>query len=113
MMSNRGRLRADPGPGRFVSRHECRFVSRLPAGEVGVVRQVVDQLADHETVTAAVIAAGRKPRGRAVDLMIAATAVAEGLPLYTTIPADFTGLDALIRIIAVTRPPVPHEQLTR
>jgi len=24
--------------------------SRLPAGEVGVVRQVVDQLADHETV---------------------------------------------------------------
>ena len=50
MMSNRGRLRADPGPGRFVSRHECRFVSRLPAGEVGVVRQVDDQLADHETV---------------------------------------------------------------
>src|ERR1700684_1195956 len=50
MMSNRGRLRADPGPGRFVSRHECRFVSRLPASEVGVVRQVVDQLADHETV---------------------------------------------------------------
>jgi hypothetical protein len=34
----------------LVSRHECRFVSRLPAGEVGVARQVVDQLADHETV---------------------------------------------------------------
>jgi predicted nucleic acid-binding protein len=50
-------------------------------------------------VTAAVIAAGRKPRGRAVDLMIAATAIAEGLPLYTTNPADFTGLDTLIRII--------------
>ena len=48
-------------------------------------------------VTAAVIAAGRKPRGRAVDLMIAATAIAEGLPLYTTNPADFGGLDALIR----------------
>jgi predicted nucleic acid-binding protein len=29
-------------------------------------------------VTAAVIAAGRKPRGRAVDLMIAATAIARG-----------------------------------
>jgi predicted nucleic acid-binding protein len=64
-------------------------------------------------VTAAVIAAGRKPRGRAVDLMIAATAIAEGLPLYTTNPADFTGLDALIRIIPVTRPPVPHEQPAR
>ena len=58
-------------------------------------------------VTAAIIAAGRKPRGRAVDLMIAATAIAEGLPLYTTNPADFTGLDALIRIILVTWPPVP------
>ena len=61
-------------------------------------------------VTAAVIAAGRKPRGRAVDLMIAATAIAEGLPLYTTNPADFTGLDTLIRIIPVTRPVVPHER---
>ena len=61
-------------------------------------------------VTAAVIAAGRKPRGRATDLMIAATAIAEGLPLYTTNLADFTGLDALIRIIPVTRPPVPHGQ---
>jgi predicted nucleic acid-binding protein len=64
-------------------------------------------------VTAAVIAAGRTPRGRAVDLMIAATAIAEGLPLYTTNPADFTGLDTLIRIIAVTRPLVPHERPAR
>jgi hypothetical protein len=36
-----------------------------------------------------------------------ATAIAEGLPLYTTNPADFTGLDVLIRIIAVTSSPVP------
>jgi predicted nucleic acid-binding protein len=61
-------------------------------------------------VTAAVIAASRKPRGRAVDLMIAATAIANGLPLYTTNPADFTGLDTLIRIVPVTRPPVPRER---
>jgi hypothetical protein len=60
-------------------------------------------------VTAAVIAAGRKPRGRTADLMIAA--ITEDLPMYTTNPADFTGLDALIRIVHVTRPPVPHEQL--
>ena len=46
-------------------------------------------------VTAAVIAAGRKPRRRAVDLMIAATAIAAELPLYTTNPDDFAGLDHL------------------
>jgi predicted nucleic acid-binding protein len=60
-------------------------------------------------VIAAVIAAGRKPRGRVVDLMIAATAIAEDLPLYTTNPRDFTGLGDLVRIIPVTRPTVPHE----
>ena len=38
-------------------------------------------------------------------------AIIEDLPMYTTNPADFTGLDALIRIVHVTRPPVPHEQL--
>jgi predicted nucleic acid-binding protein len=63
-------------------------------------------------VTAAVIAEGRKPRGRAVDLMIAATAIAEGLPLYTTNPADFRGLDSLMTVVPVTRPAVPHEQRT-
>ena len=61
-------------------------------------------------VTAAVIAAGRKPRGRVPDLMIAATAIAEGLPLFTTNPGDFTGLDRLMRVIPVTRPPIPHER---
>ena len=62
------------------------------------------------SVTAAVIAAGRKPRGRVADLMIVATAIAEGLPLYTANPADFTGLGSLARIIPVTRPPIPHER---
>jgi predicted nucleic acid-binding protein len=61
-------------------------------------------------VTSAVIAAGRKPRGRVANLMTAATANTEGLPLYTTSPADFTGLDNLLNVIPVTRPPVPHEQ---
>ena len=64
-------------------------------------------------VTAAVIAAGRKPRGRVADLMIASTAIAEGLPLFTTNPDDFAGLRALTRIVPVTRPPVPHERPSR
>ena len=61
-------------------------------------------------VTAAVIAAGRKPRRRAVDLMIAATAIAAELPLYTTNPGDFAGLDHLVTVIPVTRPEVPNER---
>jgi hypothetical protein len=40
----------------------------------------------------------------------AATAIAEDLPLFTANQADFSGLDALLRIIPVTRPDVPHEQ---
>jgi predicted nucleic acid-binding protein len=55
-------------------------------------------------VAAAVIAAGRKPRRRVVDLMIAATAIAEGLPLFTTNPDDFAGLESLVQVIPVTRP---------
>lgn len=44
-------------------------------------------------IYAAVISAGRKARGpRAVDLLIAATALAAGLPLYTRNPDDFESL---------------------
>lgn len=60
-------------------------------------------------VAAAVVAAGRKPRSRIADLMIAATAIAEGLPLFTTNPGDYAGLERLVRIVPVTRPPLPHE----
>lgn len=53
-------------------------------------------------VYAAVGAAGRKARGqRAVDLFIAATAVAAGLPLYTRNPGDFAGLAEMLEIVAV------------
>ena len=57
-------------------------------------------------VTAAVITAGRTPMRRIADLMIASTAIAEGLPLYTTNPGDYAGLDSLLPIMGVTRPPV-------
>ena len=39
---------------------------------------------------------GRKPAARAFDALIAATAIANGLPLYTTNPADFAGIDGLL-----------------
>lgn len=58
-------------------------------------------------VCAAVISAGRTPRRRIADLMIAAIAIAEDLPLFTTNPDDFAALDNLLTIVPVTRPKVP------
>ena len=53
-------------------------------------------------VFAAVAAAGRKPRGaRAVDLLIAATALAEGLPLYTRNADDSRALDSIVDVISI------------
>jgi predicted nucleic acid-binding protein len=50
-------------------------------------------------VYAQTVAAGRKARGcRAVDLLIAATALAMDLPLYTANPADFACLDDLVTV---------------
>ena len=57
-------------------------------------------------IAAAVVAVGRKPRSRLADLMIAAIAIAEDLPLFTTNPKDFAGLDALLPIVPVSRPVV-------
>lgn len=56
-------------------------------------------------VYAAVSAAGRKARGRrAFDLLIAATALASDLPLYTRNPQDFGELAGLIEIVTVDAP---------
>jgi predicted nucleic acid-binding protein len=53
-------------------------------------------------VFSAVMNAGRKPRGaRAVDMLIAATAVAASLPLYTRNPNDFESLAILVEVIAI------------
>ena len=46
--------------------------------------------------------AGRKARGsRAIDLLIAATALSATIPLYTADPDDFAALDALIDVRTV------------
>jgi predicted nucleic acid-binding protein len=49
-----------------------------------------------------VYAAGRNAQGRrAFDLLIAATALAAELPLYTRNPSDFRGLDGLLEVVPV------------
>lgn len=56
-------------------------------------------------IYAEVIAAGRKARDRrALDLLIGATALAAGLPLYTRNPSDFEGLARLIEVVGVPAP---------
>lgn len=52
-------------------------------------------------LVAHVIAAGRNPRPRRFDLLIAATAAANKLPLYTRNPKDFIDLEQAVTIIAV------------
>jgi predicted nucleic acid-binding protein len=53
-------------------------------------------------ICAAVTAAGRQARGRrAMDLLIAASALSNGLPLYTHNLDDFAGLEELLDIVAV------------
>jgi predicted nucleic acid-binding protein len=53
-------------------------------------------------IYAAVVAAGRKARGaRVIDLLIAAIALANNLPLYTRNPVDFEALESVVEVISV------------
>lgn len=53
-------------------------------------------------IYASVTAAGRRARGtRAVDLLIAAVACAQNLPLITRNVDDFRGLDGLVEVVSV------------
>ena len=54
-------------------------------------------------VAASLHSAGRKTAARAYDAMIAAVAIANGLPVYTCNPVDFAGIDDLI-VVAVVHP---------
>lgn len=50
---------------------------------------------------AATRAARRSSRTRLADLLIASTAAANGLPLYTRNPSDFAALERLVKVIAL------------
>jgi predicted nucleic acid-binding protein len=57
-------------------------------------------------VAASLRRVGRKPAAWAYDAMIAATAIANDLPIYTCNPADFAGVDDL-DVVALRIPPTP------
>jgi hypothetical protein len=85
------------------------------AGRVGVLQHVeatfdplpYDQAAArlYGQIAAAVRAAGREPRKRAPDLMIAATAASNRLPLYTANPDDFKGAETFVEVVGVSARP--------
>ncbi|MDT5368571.1 MAG: hypothetical protein QOC62_3002 [Mycobacterium sp.] len=56
--------------------------------------------ASYGQLAAAVVEAGRRPRARSMDLLIAATAHAHSARLYTRNAADFVGLEGLVEIVA-------------
>ena len=57
--------------------------------------------ASYGRLPGAVVRAGRQPRSRVFDLLIAATAHAHEARLYTRHAGDLAGLDDLIEIVAV------------
>ena len=57
--------------------------------------------ASYGQIAAAVVEAGRQPRARSMDLLIAATAHAHGARLYTRNAGDFRGLEDLLEVIEV------------
>src|SRR5437588_1872426 len=59
-------------------------------------------------VAASLRRSGRKTAARAYDAMIAATAVANALPLYTCNPDDFAGIDGL-EVVTIPHPDLPPQ----
>ena len=68
-----------------------RTFDALPLDEV-VARE-------YGRIAAAVVAAGRRPRARMADLLIAATAAAHDAVLWTHNSRDFAGLDGLVEVV--------------
>jgi len=56
-------------------------------------------------ICAAVRASGREPRKRASDLIIAATAASNELPLYTANPDDFKGTESFVEVVGLRARP--------
>lgn len=81
------------------ARRESR-IARLRA-VLGTGIPFDDAAADaYGTVCGLVLAGGREVRGRAIDLMIAATAAAQGAVVITRNVDDFVGLEGFVTVVA-------------
>ncbi|MCU4185870.1 type II toxin-antitoxin system VapC family toxin [Acidiferrimicrobium sp. IK] len=58
-----------------------------------------DVATSYGRLAAAVVAAGRQPRSRVMDILIAATAHAHGARLYTRNASDLAGIEDLVELV--------------
>lgn len=81
----------------------ARRLSRLSAMQRRFDPLPVDEVVaeSYGLLVARVAKAGRQPRARVMDLLIAATAHAHNAALYTRNPQDLRGLERLVEIAAV------------
>ncbi|WP_433274411.1 type II toxin-antitoxin system VapC family toxin [Pseudonocardia xinjiangensis] len=92
--------------GVLVARDQAVRAERLR--RLSVLQRTFDPLpvddavaASYGQLAAAVVAAGRQPRSRTMDLLIAATAHAHSARLYTRNVDDFVGVADLVDVVAV------------
>lgn len=78
-------------------------MERLQRAEVAFrpVPFTVDAARRFTHMSGLVIAFGRNPKPRKFDLLIAAVASVNDLPLFTRNPRDFQGLDSVLTTVAV------------
>jgi len=93
--------------GVLVARSDATRATRLR--RLAVIEQTFQALPVDATVAreygrlaAAVVVAGRQPRARVMDLLIAATASAHGARLYTRNPSDLVGLEGVLEIVSIS-----------
>ena len=99
---------AELSAGPLVASDEVERAARqahLQAAEADFEPLVFDAAAARSFggVAASLRRGGRKPAARAYDALIAATALANDLPIHTCNPADFEGIDHLV-VVAVPHP---------
>lgn len=92
--------------GVLVARSDATRATRLR--RLAIIEQSFQALPVDATVArecgrlaAAVVAAGRQPRARVTDLLIAATAATNDARLYTRNPSDLVGLEGVLEIVSV------------
>ena len=94
----------DAAPNRDLVRSDRIALLQQAEAEFDAFPYTAEAARIYGRMFASVRALGRSPRARTNDLMIAATAAAERLPLFTTNVDDYRGLDRLVQIVAVPRP---------